>query len=117
MRSFLALTVVAFVLAPAAHAAKPSPTSANYQQARAAITRVFGPYASQAMRVAGCETGGTYDPRAHNGQYLGIFQMGEYARTKYGHGPSWLVQAAAAYLYFTESGRRWGPWSCGWAAH
>jgi len=86
--------------------------ASNYTQARAAIYRVFGPYAPQAMRVAYCETGGTYDPRASNGQYQGIFQMGSFARGRYGHGPSWLVQAAAAYLYFLDSGRDWSPWSC-----
>lgn len=84
----------------------------NYQQAKSAIYLVFGPYAAQAMRVAGCETGHTYDPRATNGQYLGIFQMGDYARGKYGHGPSWLMQAVDAYEYFVASGKDWSPWEC-----
>lgn len=89
-----------------------SASASNYSQARAAIYTIFGSYSSQAMAVARCETGGTYDPRASNGQYLGIFQMGSSERAQYGHGPSWLVQAAAAYQYFIDSGRNWGPWSC-----
>jgi hypothetical protein len=86
--------------------------ASNYSEARRAIIKIFGPYADEALRVARCETGGTYDPRASNGQYQGIFQMGEYARGRYGHGPSWLVQAAAAFGYFIDSGRDWSPWSC-----
>lgn len=88
----------------------------NYEEARDAIFAVFGPYAAGAMGVAGCETGGTYDPRAQNGQYLGVFQMGASERATYGHGASWLEQAQAAYKYFVASGRDWSPWSCAWAA-
>jgi hypothetical protein len=105
VRAVAALIVLSLVLIATAKAN-------NYSEARAAIQKIFGPYADQALRVARCETGGTYDPRARNGQYLGIFQMGDYARGRYGHGPSWLVQAAAAYLYFVASGRDWSPWSC-----
>lgn len=77
-----------------------------------AIAWVFGPYAAQALAVSSCETGGTFDVNATNGQYLGLFQMGEYARARYGHGPTALEQAIAARAYFVESGRTWGPWSC-----
>jgi hypothetical protein len=85
----------------------------NYQQAKKAIYEVFGPYAVQAIRVAGCETGGTYNLNAQNGQYLGIFQMGDYARSRYGHSStSYLIQAVDAYEYFVASGRNWSPWSC-----
>lgn len=75
-----------------------------------AINVVFGPYAPQAHRVASCESG--HDPTAVNGQYLGMFQMGSYARSKYGHGSDPLTQARAAYHYFVDSGRDWSPWSC-----
>lgn len=76
----------------------------------AAICHVFGSYCSQALRVASCESGrGVY---AQNGQYLGMFQMGSYARSRYGHGYTPLEQARAAYAYFVDSGRDWSPWSC-----
>lgn len=88
----------------------------NEEEARLAIEKVFGVYAEQAMGVSGCETGQTWDPRASNGQYLGIFQMGSGERARYGHGSSWLEQAAAAYRYFVASGRDWSPWECRWAA-
>ena len=77
-----------------------------------AICQVFGPYCDQALRVVYCETGGTYDTNASNGQYLGLFQMGSYARSRYGHSSTALGQARAAYRYFVDSGRDWSPWSC-----
>lgn len=92
-------------------AARAHPTS-NYDEAREAIYATFGVYADQAMRVSDCETGGTYSPSSANGQYLGIFQMGDNERATYGHGPSWLEQAQAAYRYFVASGRDWSPWEC-----
>ena len=83
-----------------------------------AIEYVFGAYAWQAKRVAACESGDTdgdlslHVVRATNGQYLGMFQMGDYARSRYGHGYTPLAQARAAYAYFVASGRDWSPWSC-----
>jgi hypothetical protein len=77
-----------------------------------AIKVVFGSYASQAIRVASCETGGTFDTNARNGQYLGLFQMGSYERATYGHSATALGQAKAAYRYFVASGKDWSPWSC-----
>jgi len=83
-----------------------------------AIEYVFGPYAWQAKNVAACESGdrdGDLSPhvvRAHNGQYLGMFQMGSYARSLYGHSQQVLRQVVAAYRYFVASGRDWSPWSC-----
>lgn len=77
-----------------------------------AICHIFGPYCSQALRVASCESGWSMTPRARNGQYLGIFQMGSYARSKYGHGEDRLTQVRAAYHYFLDSGSDWSPWSC-----
>ena len=75
------------------------------------IKKVFGQYGSQAVRVSECESGLTIT--AHNGQYLGLFQMGSYARGKYGHHyhSAW-GQARSAYKYFKDSGYGWGPWSC-----
>ncbi len=74
-----------------------------------AIQYVFGPYAAQAYRVSSCEGTSVW---SQNGQYLGIFQMGSFARSLYGHGSTYLAQARAAYRYFVASGRDWSPWSC-----
>jgi hypothetical protein len=79
----------------------------------AIICQVFGPYCAEAQRVALCE-GGRPVPsvRARNGQYEGIFQMGSFARSRYGHGWDAWSQARAAYRYFIASGRDWSPWEC-----
>ena len=89
---------------PTAHAA-PKPASAS-----SVICAVFGPYCSQALRVARCESG--LSVWARNGIYLGLFQMGYRERLTYGHGNDAWTQARAAYRYFVASGRTWGPWSC-----
>ena len=49
---------------------------------------------------------------AHNGQYLGMFQMGRRERRKYGHGPDPWRQARAAFRYYVDSGRTWIRWAC-----
>jgi hypothetical protein len=93
--------------------AKPNP--ATTQQV---ICQVFGSYCSQALRVARCESGLSIWARNANwppgdkGDYLGLFQMGDYARGRYGHGWDAWTQARAAYRYFLDSGRSWGPWTC-----
>jgi hypothetical protein len=76
------------------------------------ICKVFGRYCQQALNVASCETGGTFSVWARNGQYLGIFQMGSYARARFGHSNTVLGQSRAAYRYFVASGRDWSPWQC-----
>src|SRR4051812_5221039 len=73
----------------------------------AIVCAVFGGYCSQAIAVATCES--HLNTGAVNGQYLGMFQMGDYARSKYGHGSDALTQARAAYAYFRDSGSSWGP--------
>lgn len=75
-----------------------------------AIRLVFGAHASEALRVAWCES--RWHTGATNGQYRGLFQMGSYARSRYGHAHDALGQARAAYRYFVESGRDWSPWEC-----
>ena len=75
-----------------------------------AVRSAFGPYTAQALRVAWCES--RYKTWASNGQYLGLFQMGTYARSTYGHGSTAAIQAKAAHRYFVASGRDWSPWSC-----
>lgn len=84
--------------------------SSSYSAVRSAVSRVFGGYAGQAMHVVRCETGGTYSVWASNGQYQGLFQMGNWERRTYGHGSTALAQAKAAYRYFVASGRDWSPW-------
>jgi len=81
---------------------------------RAAICDVFGSYCQQAVAVSWCES--HLDPGAHNGQYLGLFQMGSSERRLFGHGDSAHEQALAAHRYFVSSGSDWSPWSCRWAA-
>lgn len=80
------------------------------QNAQAAICYIFGQYCGQALAVAWCES--KYSRHAHNGQYLGIFQMGSNERAIYGHSDTFLGQAIAAHRYFVASGRDWSPWSC-----
>jgi hypothetical protein len=65
----------------------------------------------QAFDVIACETGGTYNTTARNGQYLGLFQMGAAERARYGHGATAVAQARAAHRYYLDAGG-WGPWSC-----
>ncbi len=87
-------------------------TLEQHRSTQDTIRLVFGSYGEQAVRVAGCETGQTYSTTARNGQYLGLFQMGDYARSTYGHGWTALEQALAAYRYFVASGYDWSPWEC-----
>lgn len=75
-----------------------------------AICHVFRSHCGQALQVVRCES--NYRTTAQNGQYLGLFQMGSYARSLFGHGATPLAQAKAAYRYFVLSGRDWSPWSC-----
>jgi hypothetical protein len=81
---------------------------------RAAICQVFRANCKAAVAVAWCES--RLRPTAQNGQYLGVFQMGSYARQLFGHGPTAHAQAVAARRYFVRSGGDWSPWSCRWAA-
>lgn len=78
------------------------------------VRRVFGVdgrrHGRDAVRVAWCES--RLDPRASNGQYLGILQMGRRERAIYGHGSTVLAQAIAARRYWRASGRDWSPWEC-----
>jgi hypothetical protein len=116
MRLVLIALVVALAISAAAQAMSSGcygscVTKEQMRQARLAIWKVFGSYASEALGVARCESG--YSVRAYNGQYLGLFQMGSWERGKYGHHATspWL-QAKAAYRYFVATGRDWSPWSC-----
>jgi lysozyme-like protein len=81
---------------------------------RKAICAVFEDRCQDAVAVAWCES--HLQTTAHNGQYLGLFQMGSYERELFGHGPTAHAQAVAAHRYFVAAGRDWSPWSCRWAA-
>ena len=87
----------------------------SHASPKVAICEVFGRYCDQALAVAWCESG--HQTTARNGQYLGLFQMGDYARGVAGHGDTAYQQARAAYRFFVLSGRDWSPWSCRWAAY
>lgn len=65
-----------------------------------------------ALIVAQREGGGGYCTRATNGQYLGCYQMGDWARSRYGHGPTALDQSWAAFWYVRDA----RGWCSGWAA-
>lgn len=73
------------------------------------ICAVFGDACSKALSVASCES--HYSVYATNGQYHGIFQMGERERARFG-GSTFDVweQVRAAYAYYRIAG--WSPWQC-----
>jgi len=111
MKKILALTIIAMTTTTSTAAAR---TPRPHTEARRAyaICQTFGPrYCHQALRVARCES--NLDPKAKNGQYLGVFQMGAHERRTYGHHHSntWK-QAQAAKRYWIATGKTWGPWEC-----
>lgn len=72
------------------------------------ICSVFGDACAKALAVANCES--HFYTGASNGQYKGIFQMGEHERARFGDGADAWSQARAAYRYYQLSG--WAPWAC-----
>jgi hypothetical protein len=82
----------------------------NPSGVRGIICQVFGRECAGAIRVAHCETGGTFNPRivSSNGLYFGIFQQGAYSRSRYGFGWDAWSQARAAKRHRDAEG--WGPW-------
>ena len=82
---------------------------------RKAICSVFGSDCEEAVAVAWCES--RLNPTAENGQYRGLFQMGSYERSLFGHGNTAHDQSVAAHRYFVRSGRDWSPWACRWATY
>ncbi len=61
-----------------------------------------------ALDVVWCES--RYSTTATNGQYVGLFQMGTWARARYGHGWTASAQSHAAHRYYVECG--WSGWTC-----
>jgi|SRR5215831_3367081 len=105
MRVLAAILLALLAFAVPATASSQESTSYNAQ----VIRHVFGRNGADAVRVAWCES------RLHvwstNGQYWGLFQMGSFARQKYGHAWNAWAESRAAYRYFKDAGG-WGPWSC-----
>jgi len=83
-------------------------TLASLSTVEGAIRHVWGAEAGNALKVAWCES--NYSVYARNGQYLGLFQMGDWARSNYGHGWDALTQARAAYRLWLDEG--WSQWEC-----
>lgn len=75
-------------------------------ETRTAIRQVWGKDAWLGERIAWCES--RYRVYATNGQYLGVFQMGDRERAKYGFAWNPWTQAAGAYAYFLDAGT--SPW-------
>lgn len=82
-----------------------------------AILFVFKEDPQGAINVAACESGGgdpsAIDIHAKNGQYLGMFQMGDDERATYatiGYETPYQ-QTVAAHNYFVAA-NGWGPWGC-----
>ncbi len=114
MRKLLTLSaiiaVACFSATNTAQAANSTKPNKHHYSVAQIICITFGPYCRQAQRVAYCES--TYNIYATNGQYLGLFQMGSFARARYGHSWSAWGQSKAAYRYFIDSGKDWSPWQC-----
>lgn len=88
--------------------APPPPVDLSEMPVEDVIKHVFGPEGDKAVAVAFCES--TLRTHAKQGQYLGLFQMGENERARYGHGEDVLSQVEAAYALFLHRG--WQPWTC-----
>jgi len=120
------LTLVIIITSFCAYPAKISAgIKHNKHVARLAISHYFchngRPYhlcslGRQALNVADCETGHTFYVGAANGQYLGIFQMGNNERKTFGYGKNAWAQTLGARRYYNYSlrvnGYGWHPWSC-----
>ena len=101
------LAAAGLLLAGPAHARAPVPAPVfkavrHYWKTKAERIKAFD--------VIACETGNRYNTTARNGQYLGLFQMGSYARARFGHGDTARAQARSAFRYWQVAG--WAPWEC-----
>lgn len=108
--AIMLVVVVIWAIAVAPADAAPSRIAAMQARAKPIICKVFGPYCREALSVSWCES--RHYKWARNGQYRGLFQMGEWERDTYGHAPGAWAQARAALRYFRASGRDWSPWTC-----
>lgn len=124
MRSRIALAALAAILGHAGMATPALSSTAESRRAIVAAAQRYGFSPAGMLRVAGCESSGDrpYGVRlnewATNGQYLGLFQLGAWARSRYlrGHWANpWANADAAARLARATGGFKGGQWSCGWA--
>lgn len=108
---FLSLSVAsAEACPPPPSAAKIASLPTQYPLFHRALRKEFGRSWVQAAIVSWKE--GSWHSWASNGQYQGTFQMGSYARSTYGHGPTLVHQVIAAAKYWRASGKDWSPWEC-----
>jgi hypothetical protein len=113
--STLVVELVSTTVKPPAAVARTAPIPVMVREAFAR----FGPVvAGQAVRVADCETGGTFNPRARSGSHYGLFQISRRwhdARVRR-LGFTWTQMTqvgpnvAVAIDIYRESG--WVPWTC-----
>lgn len=104
----------------------PSERESNSSQVQFTIRRAFARFgaevAEEAVRVSGCETGGTWNPAARNGAHAGLFQLSrtyhEDRARRLGFTWEQMFQVepniAVAVDIYRESG--WTPWTCRTAA-
>jgi len=81
---------------------------------RHAVCAVFGSRCAVAWRVAGCETGGTYDPHALGGEgERGLFQIHPIHFGWLNERRLWEPGYNARIAWrLSRHGTDWGPWSC-----
>jgi hypothetical protein len=84
----------------------PAPAATNEQIVRA----VFHEEPDRAVEIFTCESG--LRTTAKRGQHLGIAQMGQAERDRFGHGDDAQTQVEAAKDYYETSG--WRPWRACW---
>jgi len=98
-----------------AHPAAPAPVASS-GSVTGEIQAVFGPYASQALHVAACESG--YNPNAYNAGSgaSGVFQFlpSTWAGTSFaGYSPfNASANIQAAHQVFVRDGYSWREWVC-----
>lgn len=102
--------------APVQHTTYTPPVNMSGQSVTGEIAAVFGPYASQALNVARCESG--FNPNAFNASSSasGVFQFlpSTWATTAYaGYSPfNASANIHAAYQVFARDGYSWREWTC-----
>lgn len=78
--------------------------------AETVIDLVFGAEAAYARTVAWCES--KFSVYAHNGQYHGVFQMGDSERATYGGSSLDPWDQVTAAKRYRVAAHGWGPWAC-----
>jgi hypothetical protein len=110
----IAVAVVLVLLVLLVAASEADAGAGDRGRARAAVCHVFGSRCAPAMRVVGCETGGTYYARSlGRAGERGLFQIHPvHFRT---FDPRRLFERlynARAAFRLSRGGRDWSAWSC-----